>query len=107
MCPLCDEDYCVLWRLNETCTYSRFNYLVDNPATIAYSILVSVWSVIFIDTWKRREFTLQFKWDVHDFEAKTETMRPEFESGVSDTRTNLRNQASHLDLAFLACQSDF
>jgi hypothetical protein len=40
---------------------------------------MAIWTVLFIEFWKRKAIKLQFEWDVTDFENKTEQLRHEFE----------------------------
>lgn len=42
MCPLCDKN-CDYWKLSETCTYAKLEYLFDNPATVFFAIFMSFW----------------------------------------------------------------
>eukprot|EP01052_Picozoa_sp_SAG31_P020618 SAG31_NODE_1559_length_7882_cov_4.247591_3_plen_195_part_00 len=34
----------------------------DNPLTLGYSVYVGLWSIMFLETWNRQEFTLRFLW---------------------------------------------
>jgi hypothetical protein len=85
MCPLCDDGTCSDWKLYENCLYARvrdfFNYvfyflklifltgniqlsfIIDNPSTVFFSVFMSVWSVILIDLWRRKQSRLHFEWD--------------------------------------------
>jgi hypothetical protein len=49
---------------------------------------MAVWTVLFIEFWKREQSKLQFEWDTTDFEKKIETIRPDFELKVSIKRKN-------------------
>jgi hypothetical protein len=90
MCPLCDNEneQCKFWKLEESCLYSRFTYLVDNPATIFFSIFMAIWTILFVENWKRYQSQKQFEWDTLEFTRKTETIRPEFETRVESRRRN-------------------
>jgi hypothetical protein len=88
MCPLCNENYCKIWKLNESCFNSRLTYIIDNPLTIFYSFIMAIWTVLFIDLWKRRQSYLQFEWDTLDYEKAYETTRPEFEFKVKVYKKN-------------------
>ena len=57
----------------------KLTYIVDNPLTVFYSIFMAVWTVLFIEKWKRKNINLQYEWDVIDFEKKMERMRVEYE----------------------------
>ncbi|RMZ94526.1 anoctamin-4-like isoform X2, partial [Brachionus plicatilis] len=88
MCPLCDQMMCQSWKLSESCFYSKISYIVDNPFTVFFSVFMAVWTVLFIEFWKREQSKLQFEWDVIDFEKKNEILRPEFELKVNTKRKN-------------------
>ena len=89
MCPLCDNNItCTNWRLVESCFYSKITYLVDNPLTVFFSVFMAVWTVLFVEFWKREQSKLQFEWDAIDFEKKSETIRPQFELKVPQRRKN-------------------
>jgi hypothetical protein len=57
----------------------KLTYIVDNPLTVFYSIFMAIWTVLFIEKWKRKNIILQYEWDVIDFEKKMERMRVEYE----------------------------
>ena len=40
---------------------------------------MAIWTVLFIEKWKRKNINLQYEWDVIDFEKKMERMRVEYE----------------------------
>lgn len=82
MCPLCESSHCEFWQLHNSCLYSKITYLVDNPATVFFSIFMAVWTVLFIEFWKREQSRLQFEWDIVGFGKETEMIRPEFELQV-------------------------
>jgi hypothetical protein len=93
MCSLCPPNYsneesCRNWKLYESCTYSHLTYWVDNPATVFFSIFMAIWTVLFIEFWKRKQSKLQFEWDTGDNQKKIETVRPEFELKVKTKRKN-------------------
>lgn len=89
MCPLCYNNItCTNWRLVESCFYSKITYLVDNPLTVFFSVFMAVWTVLFVEFWKREQSKLQFEWDAIDFEKKSETIRPQFELKVQMKKTN-------------------
>eukprot|EP00299_Pterocystis_sp_00344_P006882 c1945_g1_i1.p1 GENE.c1945_g1_i1~~c1945_g1_i1.p1 ORF type:complete len:810 (+),score=205.98 c1945_g1_i1:46-2475(+) len=57
----------------------QVGYALDysNLATVFYAVVLCIWGTLFAETWKRREATLAFNWDVQDFEEE-ERVRPEF-----------------------------
>lgn len=89
MCPLCENNItCTNWRLAESCFYSKITYIVDNPLTVFFSVFMAVWTVLFVEFWKREQSKLQFEWDAIDFEKKNESIRPQFELKVQSRRKN-------------------
>jgi hypothetical protein len=89
MCPICDGKKCTVWKLSESCFYSKITYLIDNPATVFFSVFMAVWTVLFIEFWKREQAKLQFEWDVTNLNSnESEIIRPEFELLVTETREN-------------------
>jgi len=72
--------------------------VVDNPLTVFFSIFMAVWTVTFIEFWKRETSKLQFEWDAIDFEKKMEPMRTKFEL-LKDLEKK-RNPITDVSLSF-------
>ncbi|CAI2165973.1 12376_t:CDS:10 [Funneliformis geosporum] len=49
----------------------------DNALTAPYTFLMAVWATCFLESWKRANASIQYDWDVVDFERE-ELPRPEF-----------------------------
>ncbi|XP_072309610.1 anoctamin-2b [Eucyclogobius newberryi] len=81
MCPLCDGA-CDYWRLNTACGTARASHLFDNPATVFFAIFMSLWAVLFLEHWKRRQISLSFSWDLTGMEEEEEQPRPKYENLV-------------------------
>ncbi|CAL8081793.1 unnamed protein product [Orchesella dallaii] len=77
MCPLCDK-LCDYWELRETCFYARLTYLFDNDATVFFAIVMSLWSAVFLECWKRYSAEITHKWDLTGFDVNEEHPRPEY-----------------------------
>uniref|UniRef100_A0A8C2ZW44 Anoctamin n=1 Tax=Cyclopterus lumpus TaxID=8103 RepID=A0A8C2ZW44_CYCLU len=67
MCPLCDGA-CDFWQLSTACGTARASHLFDNPATVFFAIFMSLWAVLFLEHWKRRQISLSFSWDLTGIE---------------------------------------
>uniref|UniRef100_A0A3B3BX81 Anoctamin n=1 Tax=Oryzias melastigma TaxID=30732 RepID=A0A3B3BX81_ORYME len=67
MCPLCDGA-CDFWHLSTACGTARASHLFDNPATVFFAIFMSLWAVLFLEHWKRRQISLSFSWDLTGIE---------------------------------------
>ncbi|KAJ8985729.1 hypothetical protein NQ317_014380 [Molorchus minor] len=77
MCPRCHYVHCKYEKLSNSCLHSNLNYIHDNYATMAFAIIISFWSTIFIEFWQRKEAVLQIQWNVKALEYDT-SMRPEY-----------------------------
>lgn len=81
MCPVCDEK-CDFWYLGDTCNFAHVNQLFDNGGTVFFAVIMSFWAVLFLEFWKRRQFYLQYDWDMLGYESAEERARPEFEQRI-------------------------
>uniref|UniRef100_A0A3P8U536 Anoctamin n=1 Tax=Amphiprion percula TaxID=161767 RepID=A0A3P8U536_AMPPE len=86
MCPLCDGA-CDFWHLSTACGTARASHLFDNPATVFFAIFMSLWAVLFLEHWKRRQISLSFSWDLTGIEE--DEVNPEL-SKHSGTHTNMQ-----------------
>lgn len=63
---------------------------LDHPMVPLYSLFIAVWSALFIEFWRRRNYELAHRWGVLNF-AREEVTRPEFRgelrvhAGTGDT----------------------
>nr|XP_004650719.2 anoctamin-5 isoform X3 [Jaculus jaculus] len=89
MCPLCDE-VCGYWRLNSTCSASKFSHLFDNESTVFFAIFMGIWVTLFLEFWKQRQARLEYEWDLVDFEEEQQQLqlRPEFEAMCKHRKLN-------------------
>ena len=76
----------------------KITYVVDNPLTVLFSVFMAVWTVLFIEFWKREQSKLQFEWDAIDFEKKNEPIRPQFELRVT---TKIKNRVTDVSLIII------
>ncbi|XP_067346255.1 anoctamin-2b isoform X3 [Channa argus] len=79
MCPLCDGA-CDFWHLSTACGTARASHLFDNPATVFFAIFMSLWAVLFLEHWKRRQVSLSFNWGLTGTEEDEEHPRPKYET---------------------------
>lgn len=76
MCPLCDG--CDYWDLTDACLYSELTHTFDNIFTIIFSIVMSLWSVLFLNMWKRHSASIVHRWGLSNLQSETYCPRPEF-----------------------------
>jgi anoctamin-7 len=79
LCPLCSVR-CSAQNLSAQCVNSRISRIFDYPGSMAYSIFMTFWAVTFLEFWKRRTSTLSCEWDVLDYAAVEEPVRPEIQN---------------------------
>jgi len=86
MCPEC-EKYCPYWRLDKSCSLSKVAYVFDNYGTVVFSIVMSIWAVVFLELWTRKQAVIAWQWDLTKFE-EDEPLRPQYEAKVQTKRIN-------------------
>ncbi|KAL3315918.1 Anoctamin-3 [Cichlidogyrus casuarinus] len=52
--------------------------VLDNEGTVFFAIVMAVWATIFMEMWKREQFRLAYRWNVHELVQVEEPPRPEF-----------------------------
>ncbi|XP_039892689.1 anoctamin-2b isoform X2 [Simochromis diagramma] len=90
MCPLCDRA-CDFWHLSTACGTAKASHLFDNPATVFFAIFMSLWAVLFLEQWKRRQISLSFSWDLTGIEEDEEHPRPRYETVLLQKRQKKQN----------------
>lgn len=89
MCPVCDEEHgCTYWYLSDLCYLYRLACVFAHPGTVFYAIFVSLWSVFFLEYWKRHSFSLAHYWDCLDMDAEEERARPQFAARAPHVERN-------------------
>ncbi|KAK5895910.1 hypothetical protein CgunFtcFv8_009564 [Champsocephalus gunnari] len=91
MCPLCDGA-CDFWHLSTACGTARASHLFDNPATVFFAIFMSLWAVLFLEHWKRRQISLSFSWDLTGIEDDEEHPRPRYETILLQKKQRKENK---------------
>ncbi|ERL93937.1 hypothetical protein D910_11223 [Dendroctonus ponderosae] len=95
MCPLCDK-YCDYWKLSGSCTYSKIQHLIDNPATIFFAVFMSIWAAIYLEFWKRYSAEIAHRWGLTGFDLQAEPPRPEFLLRLSNAKKKKLNVITQL-----------
>ena len=87
MCPLCDK-FCSYYLLKDvSCLYAKITHLFDNNATAFFAVFMSIWSVLYLEYWKRRQATLTYQWHTMDF-YEEEVVRPQFSAVIKRLKRN-------------------
>lgn len=85
MCPQCDKT-CDFWRLSETCLLTRVTYLFENPAMVYFAVFMSVWSVFYLELWKRRAAELSYRWGLSQWDRSAEYSRPQYLNTLANAK---------------------
>ncbi|KAM9318159.1 anoctamin-1a isoform 2-T3 [Pholidichthys leucotaenia] len=103
MCPLCDRA-CSYWKLVTACGTARASHLFDNPATVFFSIFMSLWAVLFMEHWKRRQMRLNYIWDLTGFgEEEEDHNRADYELEVMKKCEKQRHSTTKDEKVKLTC----
>ncbi|KAM8903926.1 anoctamin-7 isoform 2-T3 [Spinachia spinachia] len=86
MCPLCN--ICSLWNYSSICVTFKAGIMFDNGGTVFFSVFMSLWSVTFLEYWKRTCSVLSHRWDCSEFQDIEERPRPEFTAMAPMTMRN-------------------
>lgn len=87
MCPLCDN-ICSYYHLKDfSCLYAKVTHFFDNDVTAFYAIFMSIWSVVYLEYWKRQQWTLSYNWHTMDF-YEEEVVRPQYSASAKKIRRN-------------------
>lgn len=90
LCPACSID-CDFTVVYDSCIYSRFAYLFDNPATVFFAVFMSLWATVYLEMWKRYSARITHKWDLSNFDAFEEYPRPEYLARLSNAEKKKLN----------------
>jgi len=96
MCPTCDE-FCGYETLQQSCRMIQAKYLFDNGASVFFAWFMSLWSVVFIEFWKRYSAEITHRWNVFGYDPDEEHPRPEYLAqlaNVKERRINYVTQTS-------------
>ncbi|PSN51328.1 hypothetical protein C0J52_15727, partial [Blattella germanica] len=76
MCPICDT--CDYWKLGKKCTYLAQMYIVDNPSTIIFASVMSLWAATFVELWKMYADEITYRWDLRGFDINEDNPRSKY-----------------------------
>lgn len=87
MCPLSGNKR--FWKLQDYCSYSKVNSVVDNSLTVLYACVIHIWSTVFLERWKTYEATLAQSWSVNNITTKEDqVVRYQYLGIASKRQTN-------------------
>lgn len=111
VCRLCPDEVCEYETVGQNCGLAKLNTVFNNESTVFFSVrlkivqyisvtsvynlftssfklFMSIWAVLFLEFWKRRQAELCAQWDVSDAEFNEEKVRIEYQLKVSSTKRN-------------------
>uniref|UniRef100_A0A0N4ZJA1 Anoctamin n=1 Tax=Parastrongyloides trichosuri TaxID=131310 RepID=A0A0N4ZJA1_PARTI len=87
LCPAC-EKYCNFQILKNNCLYTKISYIFYNYYSVLFSVIMCIWSALFLRGWKRYHSEISYKWGITDFEIEDETIRPDFRTNIKRKKIN-------------------
>ena len=107
MCPQCDERNCSVTTLSSSCLSQQISSIFDNNLSMAYGIIMSLWSALFIEFWKRRTFKLTYDWDLTDIDEDGEPARPRYRAEAAKRGTLRPNPVTLRDEKYISRNQRF
>jgi anoctamin-1 len=77
MCPMCNL-HCGYWSYHQICYHTRVTHAFDNELTFFFAIFMSLWGTLYLEFWKREQASIQFRWNLTNFQEEEEPPRPEY-----------------------------
>ncbi|CAG2062601.1 unnamed protein product [Timema podura] len=88
ICPRCQNfTKCGFQKLSDSCNYAILSNIFDNPSTVVFAVFMSFWSTAFLETWKRKEASYAWRWDLLDVDM-VEEARAEYGATVTQMVEN-------------------
>lgn len=89
MCPICAPPGCEHWgMIPDGCFQYQWAFRLDNPCSFVLSGFTTLWAIVFLKLWKRREAYLAAEWGTEDAEEQDIVIRPEYEKRAPSQRRN-------------------
>eukprot|EP00051_Salpingoeca_urceolata_P023786 m.409176 g.409176 ORF g.409176 m.409176 type:complete len:1152 (+) comp20153_c0_seq8:73-3528(+) len=76
LCALCST--CEQLPLRDQCTTYRVSTWFDNDYTVLFAVVMSIWSTLFLEFWRRQQTYLAWHWGTLRF-TKDQPIRPMFD----------------------------
>lgn len=93
MCPLCDKLCSYYFLHNTSCSYSKMTHCFDNDGTPIFAVFISIWSVFYLEYWKRKQWNLSYEWHTMGF-YEEEVVRPQYTVSAKKFKRNPVTQKS-------------
>lgn len=87
MCPLCDKVCSYYYLHNTSCLYAKMTQCFDNEGTPIFAVFISIWSVFYLEYWKRKQSSLAYEWHTMDFHER-EVVRPQYTASAKAFKKN-------------------
>ena len=87
MCPLCDKLCSYFYLKDFSCLYAKITHCFDNDGTALFAVFMSVWSIFYLEFWKRKQWSLSYKWHTLNY-SEEEVVRPQYSAIVKRLRIN-------------------
>lgn len=85
---------CDFYYLKDTCTSSRISSLFDNPMTVVFAVIMSIWAALFLELWKRYSAEISHRWGLCGFDIHEEYPRPKYLTWLKKKQEILKSEAN-------------
>lgn len=92
MCPLCEKEGCDYWQINDACPFASLTHIFDNYATIIFTIVMAIWSSLFVNLWKNHSSDLVHTWGLSNFRVEYYIPRIEYLNRLEKIRVELEGK---------------
>ncbi|CAG5106103.1 Oidioi.mRNA.OKI2018_I69.chr1.g2683.t2.cds [Oikopleura dioica] len=86
LCPKCFD--CTFDKASDLCQPLKITYIFDNVFTLGYAFLVSIWAMTFLELWARKNFFLEYEWDLTKIDKDMEPPRARYQAVAPQNRLN-------------------
>ncbi len=86
ICRSCPSVTCKFKKLSHSCLFSKINTVFHHNFTVILALATALWSVLFLELWKRKQARLACKWDTIDLGYEYEPPRPEYQATAKQKR---------------------
>ena len=86
LCPKCFD--CTFDLASDMCQPLKITYIFDNVFTLGYAFIISIWAMTFLELWSRKNFFLEYEWDLTKIDKDMDPPRARYQAVASQNRLN-------------------
>lgn len=87
---------CDFYHLRDTCTSAKISSLFDNPMTVVFAVVMSIWAALFLELWKRYSSEISHRWGLTGFDIHEEYPRPKYLTWLKRIQEKRKSEAEEV-----------